>query len=183
MSNSSEAVKKWRKSTKERLLLAMGNKCVICGYDKCVSALDFHHVDPKTKSFSLASARGSIKNWKTLVEEVKKCVILCANCHREVHADIAKIPERIPVFLNEYENYKEAEKEKMYDTCPICGNKKNKNLITCSQKCANIKNRKIDWDQIDLEELYKHNSILKIGRMLGVSDNAVRKHLKKRNLL
>lgn len=58
--------------------------CEICGYNKCLVALDFHHKDPKTKDLTIARA---IRHWGTekLNEEMKKCMILCANCHRELH--------------------------------------------------------------------------------------------------
>lgn len=68
-----------------------GGKCTICGYSKYVGALDFHHLDPTTKSFGLAN-RGLTKSMKVLTEEAQKCVLLCANCHREVEAGIISIP-------------------------------------------------------------------------------------------
>lgn len=183
MSNSSQAVKNWRKNTKKRLLLAMGNECVVCGYSKCENALEFHHLYPEEKSFGLGSVKATPKKWISLVEEVKKCVILCSNCHKEYHAGLIQIPKEIPQFNKDLENYIELKKEEKYDKCPICNNKKLKRLTTCSQKCAKKKISKLNWDEIDLEELYKKNSILGIGKILGVSDNAVRKHLKKRGLL
>jgi len=62
------------------------NGCVICGYDKCKSALDFHHVEPKIKSFSLIRKRRlSLNEWLT---ELDKCALLCSNCHREMHAKL-----------------------------------------------------------------------------------------------
>ncbi len=183
MSVSSDRVKEWRKKTKTRLLLAFGNKCIVCGYNKCSAALEFHHIDPKTKSFGLGSARASIKNWDSLIEEAKKCVILCAVCHREFHEGLIKLPENTPVCDNKVENYKEIEKEDLYDLCKICGNKKRKTFSTCSMECAAKKRTKIDWDNINLKSLYEQYNMVEIGKMLGVSDNAVRKQLLKRNIL
>lgn len=64
-----------------------GNKCETCGYSKCVDALDFHHLDPNEKDFGIA-AKGYTRSWKKVKEELDKCIMLCANCHREIHAEI-----------------------------------------------------------------------------------------------
>jgi ferredoxin-like protein FixX len=58
--------------------------CVLCGYNRCDKALEYHHLDPSVKE-SLVSATRSIKRMK---EEAGKCVLLCANCHREVHSGV-----------------------------------------------------------------------------------------------
>ena len=57
--------------------------CSICGYNKCASALDFHHKGDK--EFSIAHMVNSNWSLKKIIEEIDKCVILCANCHRELH--------------------------------------------------------------------------------------------------
>lgn len=58
--------------------------CQICGYNKCIGSLDFHHADPKEKDLTISRA---IRIWgtKRLTEEINKCIVLCANCHRELH--------------------------------------------------------------------------------------------------
>lgn len=63
----------------------MGGKCSICGYNKSIHALEFHHTNPSDKKFSLESRRMSNTNMSDLEAEAKKCIILCANCHRELH--------------------------------------------------------------------------------------------------
>lgn len=63
-------------------------KCNICGYDKCFAAIDQHHIDPKTKSFrpgTFLQKPFNDKNIKLLEEELKKCISICSNCHREIH--------------------------------------------------------------------------------------------------
>ncbi len=67
-----------------------GGKCELCGYKSCIWALDFHHLDEKTKSFSL-SVRGLTRSWALIKNEVEKCVLVCANCHREIHAGVADL--------------------------------------------------------------------------------------------
>lgn len=73
-----------RKLLKQKLVSYKGGKCEICGYGKCVSALEFHHINPNEKEFTFS--RGMVFSYKRLVDEVDKCMLLCANCHREIHA-------------------------------------------------------------------------------------------------
>ena len=84
MSKGSEAVKNWRRKTKEFILECMGNKCVICEYAKCASALELHHLDPTKKKFSFGGIRANPKEWPVIETELKKCILVCSNCHREI---------------------------------------------------------------------------------------------------
>jgi hypothetical protein len=86
-----EAVAARRRRVKEILVGEAGGECVICGYRSHVAALHFHHLDPSTKSFSIAH-EGVTRAIETLREEAKKCVLLCANCHAEVEAGVATLP-------------------------------------------------------------------------------------------
>lgn len=70
-----------------------GGKCHVCGYSKYIGALDFHHLNEKTKGFDL-STRGLTRSWKKIKEEVNKCILVCANCHREIHGGLIKLPTR-----------------------------------------------------------------------------------------
>lgn len=70
-----------QKINKERAVSLLGGKCARCGYSKYIGALEFHHLDRKTKNVSPGRARS--RGWKRFFEEVKKCILLCANCHRE----------------------------------------------------------------------------------------------------
>lgn len=73
-----------RKAVKEVAVEYLGGKCSICGYDKCIAALDFHHVDPTQKDFNISQYYK-----KDFTDELKaeldKCILICANCHRELH--------------------------------------------------------------------------------------------------
>ena len=60
------------------------NGCAICGYNKHSSALDFHHVNKKDKKFQLSVGNLSLSEAR-IVDELNKCILLCANCHREIH--------------------------------------------------------------------------------------------------
>jgi len=85
-----KAVAKRRRKVREMAVARLGGKCQTCGYDKCTSALDFHHKDESLKSFGI-STKGYTRSWKAVIEEIEKCFLLCANCHREVHAGIMQL--------------------------------------------------------------------------------------------
>jgi transposase len=91
---SSEAVQKRRSVTKESLAAEAGGQCMICGYRRYLGALQFHHVDRKTKSFALASG-GITRAIERARAEAKKCILLCANCHAEVEGGVVECP-RLP---------------------------------------------------------------------------------------
>jgi hypothetical protein len=63
-----------------------GGKCELCGYDKCMAALDFHHTDPTQKDFSVShSFYGGVKDMQRIKKEIDKCLLVCSNCHRGLH--------------------------------------------------------------------------------------------------
>lgn len=87
----SEAVTRRRRRVKEILVAEAGGRCRLCGYDRCVAALEFHHLDPAEKRLGV-SYGGLAHALKTLREEASKCVLLCANCHAEVEHGVAILP-------------------------------------------------------------------------------------------
>lgn len=87
----SEAVARRRRKVKEILVAEAGGECLLCGYSKHTAALQFHHVEPSTKSFGLG-VRGITRSIAKLREEASKCVLLCANCHAEVEAGAVELP-------------------------------------------------------------------------------------------
>lgn len=62
-----------------------GGKCSFCGYNKNYSSLCFHHMNPKDKKFNLDLRHCSNRSMKLLIEEANKCILLCQNCHNELH--------------------------------------------------------------------------------------------------
>lgn len=89
-----EAVVRHRRKIKAELVREAGGRCCICGYDRYVGALEFHHLDPSAKlhevsrygvTLSLAAAR----------EEASKCVLLCSNCHAEVERGVIALPATV----------------------------------------------------------------------------------------
>lgn len=91
-----KAVAKRRRKVKTLAIESKGGKCQLCGYNKFQGALDLHHLDPKTKSFSIGE-KGYTRSWEKVKAELAKCILVCATCHREIEAGITQPPEVIQV--------------------------------------------------------------------------------------
>ena len=87
---ASEAVARRRRRVKRILVQEAGGRCCVCGYDRYLGALEFHHLDPRSKAFSL-SAAGVTRSLAKARVEAAKCVLLCANCHAEVEGGIVTL--------------------------------------------------------------------------------------------
>jgi transposase len=85
-----DLIMKSRRSVKTRLVAEAGGACAICGYDRYPAALEFHHLDPEEKR--MAISRSGSPSLEAIRAEVKKCVLLCSNCHAEVEAGAAVVP-------------------------------------------------------------------------------------------
>ncbi|MFA6511639.1 MAG: HNH endonuclease signature motif containing protein [Patescibacteria group bacterium] len=86
-----KAVAERRRKVKVMAVEYAGGHCQICGYKKTVAALELHHRDSKKKVFAI-SGQGLTRSWERIKKEADKCVLLCANCHREVHAGLVQLP-------------------------------------------------------------------------------------------
>ena len=73
-----------------KLKEARGGKCVKCGYNKCIKALEFHHLDPSKKDFTISNDHFKLLD---AVNESKKCILICSNCHKELHDNMWTIEE------------------------------------------------------------------------------------------
>jgi transposase len=80
-----------RRRVKAILVAEAGGRCALCGYDRCDRALRFHHNEPGEKAFGLA-LRGVARSLERCRAETRKCTLLCANCHAEVEAGVARLP-------------------------------------------------------------------------------------------
>jgi transposase len=85
-----ERVTRRRRSLKQILVAEAGGGCQVCGYDRCVGALHFHHLDPAEKRFTIAH-RGVTRSLEGARHEAQKCALLCANCHAEVEAGVRQL--------------------------------------------------------------------------------------------
>jgi transposase-like protein len=88
-----EQVTARRRRVKQILVEEAGGRCIVCGYDRCQRALEFHHLDPSEKRFPLAH-RGLSQGIAKLRAESAKCVLLCSNCHAEVESGLIDLPVR-----------------------------------------------------------------------------------------
>lgn len=180
---SYERIKSFRNRLKERSVYVMGGKCQCCGYDKCIQALDFHHIKPEEKEFSFND--NTNRSWEKTRNELKKCILVCSNCHREIHAGLYQ-KELFSSFNEEkakeidflVENLK---KHKIF-YCKNCGIEVSYGN-TCCPKCAYEKRRISNRPKREeLKKLIRNNSFVQIGRQFNVSDNSIRKWCKSENL-
>lgn len=86
-----EAVAKRRRIVKQKLVEEAGGACTICGYAQVPAALQFHHIDPDGKEFHIAH-RGHSRSLARCRKEIRKCILLCANCHAAVESGAVEIP-------------------------------------------------------------------------------------------
>ena len=177
---SYQNVKDYRTRLKERAVYVMGGKCQCCGYNKVNTALEFHHLDPAQKEFSFGA--NTNKSWNTVRNELKKCILVCANCHREIHSNL--IDDSLLTSSFSEEKAQEIDKlvvqikEKQIFYCVKCGVEVSKEGNLCPT-CAAIQKRIINRpNREELKDLIRNNSFTQIGRMFNVSDNAIRKWCK-----
>lgn len=83
-----------RQDRKADLVRRLGGKCTICGYARSLRALDFHHLDPTSKTFTICS--GDNYSWNRTLNEVEKCILLCKNCHAEEQDGILDLSRFLP---------------------------------------------------------------------------------------
>jgi hypothetical protein len=175
-------IKKWREKTKQRILDSFGRSCACCGYIGCHSVMELHHLDPNEKEFAFSRVRANPRSWEKIVLELRKCVLLCCRCHREVHAKVIDVPNNAPRFDENYATYNNWPAP-IPTECTVCHSLKHPSLKFCSPECSSMAQRKIDWDAFDLPEMLKiYKTYVAVANQLGVSDNALRKRLRKMGL-
>ena len=167
------------------MLNAFGGGCGICGYDKCNDSLEFHHLDPTEKEFTFAKIRSNIRGWDKIVIELRKCVLLCSNCHKEIHSTGCEtaIPDNIARFDEKYANYKELEEKDDTNICPVCTGEKLIHQITCSNTCAAKRTGMVKWGEVNLSILLKeYGNYTRVGEVLNISPASVRRRANKLGL-
>lgn len=90
-----KAVAKRRKSIRQKAIEYKGGVCQLCRYDKCSEALEFHHFTDE-KNFGI-SQKGYTRSWEMVKKELDICILLCANCHREVENGITQLSREIGI--------------------------------------------------------------------------------------
>ncbi len=86
--SKSQSVIDWRKRSKMKLIEYKGGKCEICGYNKSINALHFHHRNSEEKDFQIG---GKSYSFEKLKKEADKCIMVCSNCHSEIHEGLITI--------------------------------------------------------------------------------------------
>lgn len=179
-SKNSEYVCNHIKRRKKDLISLFGSKCCICGFNAFQEALEFHHIDPQTKSFGLTDSNAVTKALEKQLEEARKCVLLCANCHRGLHAGYLELPENAKDSFNE-ERAKELlemkwqikHNQKRY--CKRCGVEISRDAKYCVD-CHILLSRKVDRPSRDeLKKLIREKPFTHIAKDYSVSDNTIRK--------
>ena len=79
--------------TKSEYRERFGAKCQLCGYNKCQNALHFHHVNPSEKKFAISDSLRTTRTQQEIDDEINKCILVCSNCHVEIHSGIIKLEE------------------------------------------------------------------------------------------
>jgi hypothetical protein len=180
--NGYKNTQRWRSKARIWINRVCGNKCQSCGYDKYFGNLVFHHLNDKKELVSRLINKCA--SWDTILKESNKCVFLCHNCHGEIHAGLRECPS-----INHEERTKNTHllilekpvpKYLKMRPCVECGNQVPSTRKYCNQICAHKAMEKIKWPD-NLVELVLLSSSRSVGRRLGVSDKAVKKHLDKLN--
>lgn len=86
-----KAVSDRRRKLKQMLVEYKGGKCALCGFTGYFGVFDLHHIEKSKKSFGISKG-GITRSWEKMKAEADKCVLICANCHREVHGGVKKLP-------------------------------------------------------------------------------------------
>jgi len=94
----------WRRKTKKRMVAAFGGKCCICKKKYPQELFEFHHLNPAEKDFGVGSVKSI--SWDRLVIELRKCVMVCANCHRLVEYGHMTIPKEITLFNESFTKWR-----------------------------------------------------------------------------
>ena len=146
---SSEAVQRRRIKLKLMAIDYKGGKCEKCGYEGCPDALEFHHLDPNKKDFGIGE-KGYTRSFEEVKKELDKCILLCCRCHRELHYDMKDKSILSTISLEKKEKKVKPKKEKK--------------IILKSEL---------------ISALINGITFSGAGRILGITDNAVRKRCKK----
>lgn len=88
----------YRLKRKQRAIDALGGACSRCGFNACIKALTFHHRDPSEKEGTIANMLD--QSWAAVEKELRKCVLLCFNCHMIVHCEQDKEAQLAELGLN-----------------------------------------------------------------------------------
>lgn len=170
----------WRIRAKEQLIAYKGGKCEICGYNKNIPRVYvFHHKNPEEKDFGIASYK--VLNMERLKKEVDKCLLLCSNCHAEVHYEIDKYKrQKLMASHDRWLN------SRLSTIQCVCGRlfKPHRRSQTGCAACYEIRRRKVKNrpTKSQLVEMLSTMTWRGIGKKYSVSDNTIKKWAKRMDI-
>ena len=170
---------------KQAAIHLTGGECQICRYNTFIGAMEFHHLDPgKKDADAFFTTFKRIGQWTKLCTELKKCILLCGCCHREVHAGVTSIPtehKRIPDIIPTLTEVL-AQLDALHP-CSVCQTPVPKCNRTCGPKCGATLAGQVDWESIDLAGLISSGLSFKaIARQHNIHIASVWKRRKKLGL-
>lgn len=181
---SYQHVQNSRTLRKKEMVYVMGGQCQLCGYDKAIEALEFHHINPDEKELSFNKAISV--SWEKTDKELQKCILLCANCHREVHANFenftnlessynANRAKEVSLRINRLKHHQDR-------YCPCCGKVISAKAKLC-EECSKRERRIVERpSREELKSLIRTLPFVQIAKQFHVSDNAIRKWCDSYNL-
>lgn len=197
MSTNSNSVSRCRRRMKVRAVIYLGGVCSQCGYSECMDAMDFHHRDPSQKDFQIG-ANGIYRRFELLKPELDKCLLLCSNCHRELHSKLrGEIDDSIRVGGRKNVPWPTVEDLTLWmQTEPLVHIAKRLKVaqITVRNWCKVLgvplrgtsvqpkRGRTTNplWPSAeDLRRMVWERPVMHLARDIGVSDSAVKKHCRR----
>lgn len=185
---NSQNVINFVKRRKSNLIKVFNSKCCICGFNSYQEALDFHHVNPEEKEFGITDSNSVTKSLEKQLIELRKCILVCSNCHRGIHAGYVKIPENYYSFYNEeianqlLQELNEIKHGKIH-YCKRCGKIISSNKADHCIECSRLLSRKVDRpSREELKILIRNKPFTQIAQIYNVTDNAIRRWCDSYNL-
>jgi len=171
----SKSVVQTQRRKKLQAVKYLGGRCQLCGYDRCQAALVFHHIEREDKEHKVTYIV-SRWSWDRVRPELDKCILVCSNCHAEIHFGMV-----------EPDNLRRIALVVIKRVCPICrveyastsaGQK------YCSYACSYFGQRKVlRPTKSQLAKDINSMNWLAMGRKYGVSAQAVKKWAKRYALI
>jgi len=191
--DNSRNVASFIKRRKGNLIKVFHSKCCLCGFDKFQEALEFHHVNPDEKEFGVCDSNAVTKALEKQLNEMKKCILVCANCHRGIHSGYYEIPNNWKDYYDEEiaqqliddlpKNQLNKKIQQSNNFCLICGKPILSSMTYCSLECLHKAQQRCDRpSREELKQLIREQPFTKIAAMYGVTDNSIRKWCDSMNL-
>lgn len=166
-------------SRKLELIVLKGGKCEKCGYDKNIAALEFHHLDPSIKSFQLDSRHLSNTTKEKILEELEKCILVCSNCHRELHNsqfDKNNVNNLLIEMQSKYTSIFSKNKKK--EICKYCGKEFDYvcGKLYCSKECreADMNKKYPSYDKL-VDKYDEVKSWEKVAKYFGITRKVIQR--------